>query len=133
VETTLEALAGDGGEQREELSTEAPTEDGGGAVTHKEKGVSINRQARGERGCCLHREGCPDVNAVVRRPYSGRRTRRGEGANGPAVPRDHASRVSIQLLKRKCTIITKHNCMILKDGVNDPGLAFAGKIDLGPF
>jgi hypothetical protein len=28
---------------------------------------------------------------------------------------------------------SKHNCIILKDGVNDPGLAFAGKIGLGPF
>jgi hypothetical protein len=27
----------------------------------------------------------------------------------------------------------KHNCIILKDGVNDPGLAFAGKVGLGPF
>jgi hypothetical protein len=34
-------------------------------------------------------------------------------------------------LKRKCTIVA--NCIILKDGVNDPGLAFAGKVDLGPF
>jgi hypothetical protein len=29
--------------------------------------------------------------------------------------------------------MAKHNCKILKDGVNDLGLAFAGKIDLGPF
>jgi hypothetical protein len=28
---------------------------------------------------------------------------------------------------------TKHNCIILKDGVNDPGLAFTGKVGLGPF
>jgi hypothetical protein len=28
---------------------------------------------------------------------------------------------------------SKHNCVILKDGVNDPGLAFAGKVGLGPF
>jgi hypothetical protein len=28
---------------------------------------------------------------------------------------------------------SKHNCIILKDGVNDPGLAFAGKVGLGPF
>jgi hypothetical protein len=27
----------------------------------------------------------------------------------------------------------KHNCIILKDGVNDPGLAFDGKVGLGPF
>jgi hypothetical protein len=27
---------------------------------------------------------------------------------------------------------SKHNCIILKDGVNDPGLAFAGKVGLGP-
>jgi hypothetical protein len=27
----------------------------------------------------------------------------------------------------------KDNCIILKDGVNDPGLAFAGKVGLGPF
>jgi hypothetical protein len=27
----------------------------------------------------------------------------------------------------------KHNCIILKYGVNDPGLAFASKIVLGPF
>jgi hypothetical protein len=27
----------------------------------------------------------------------------------------------------------KHNSIILKDGVNDPGLAFAGKVGLGPF
>jgi hypothetical protein len=27
----------------------------------------------------------------------------------------------------------KHNCIILKDGVNDSGLAFAGKVGLGPF
>jgi hypothetical protein len=27
----------------------------------------------------------------------------------------------------------KHNCIILKDGVNDPGLAFDGKDDLGSF
>jgi hypothetical protein len=26
----------------------------------------------------------------------------------------------------------KHNCIILKDGVNDPGLAFTGKVGLGP-
>jgi hypothetical protein len=36
-------------------------------------------------------------------------------------------------MKRKCTIIAKHNGIILKDGVNDPGLAFAGKVVLGPF
>jgi hypothetical protein len=41
--------------------------------------------------------------------------------------------VSIQLLKRKCTIIAKDNGIILKDGVNDPGLAFPGKVGLGPF
>jgi hypothetical protein len=29
-------------------------------------------------------------------------------------------------------INSKHNCIILKDGVNDPGLAFAGKVGLGP-
>jgi hypothetical protein len=28
---------------------------------------------------------------------------------------------------------SKHNCIILKDGVNDPGIAFAGKVGLGPF
>jgi hypothetical protein len=28
---------------------------------------------------------------------------------------------------------SKDNCIILKDRVNDPGLAFAGKVDLGPF
>jgi hypothetical protein len=28
---------------------------------------------------------------------------------------------------------SKHNCRILKGGVNDPGLAFAGKVGLGPF
>jgi hypothetical protein len=28
---------------------------------------------------------------------------------------------------------SKHNSIILKDGVSDLGLAFAGKIDLGPF
>jgi hypothetical protein len=28
---------------------------------------------------------------------------------------------------------SKHNCIILKDGVNDPGLAFVGKVGLGPF
>jgi hypothetical protein len=28
---------------------------------------------------------------------------------------------------------SNHNCIILKDGVNDPGLAFAGKVGLGPF
>jgi hypothetical protein len=28
---------------------------------------------------------------------------------------------------------SKHNCIILKDRVNDPGLAFAGKVGLGPF
>jgi hypothetical protein len=27
----------------------------------------------------------------------------------------------------------KHNCIILKDGVNDPGLAFAVNVALGPF
>jgi hypothetical protein len=27
----------------------------------------------------------------------------------------------------------KHNCISLKDGVIDPGLAFAGKVGLGPF
>jgi hypothetical protein len=27
----------------------------------------------------------------------------------------------------------KHICIILKDGVNDLGLAFAGKVGLGPF
>jgi hypothetical protein len=28
---------------------------------------------------------------------------------------------------------SKHNFIILKDGVNDPGLAFTGKVGLGPF
>jgi hypothetical protein len=28
---------------------------------------------------------------------------------------------------------SKHNCIILKYGVNDPGLAFAGKVGLGAF
>jgi hypothetical protein len=28
---------------------------------------------------------------------------------------------------------SKHICIILKDGVSDPGLAFAGKVGLGPF
>jgi hypothetical protein len=28
---------------------------------------------------------------------------------------------------------SKDNCIILKEGVNDPGLAFAGKVGLGPF
>jgi hypothetical protein len=28
---------------------------------------------------------------------------------------------------------SKHNCKLLKDGVNDPGLAFTGKVGLGPF
>jgi hypothetical protein len=28
---------------------------------------------------------------------------------------------------------SKHICIILKDGVNDSGLAFAGKVGLGPF
>jgi hypothetical protein len=28
---------------------------------------------------------------------------------------------------------SKHNCIVLRDGVNDPGLAFAGKVGLGPF
>jgi hypothetical protein len=28
---------------------------------------------------------------------------------------------------------SKHNCIILKDRVNDPGLAFDGKVGLGPF
>jgi hypothetical protein len=28
---------------------------------------------------------------------------------------------------------SKHNCIILKDKVNDLGLAFAGKVGLGPF
>jgi hypothetical protein len=27
---------------------------------------------------------------------------------------------------------SKDNCIILKDEVNDPGLAFAGKVGLGP-
>jgi hypothetical protein len=27
---------------------------------------------------------------------------------------------------------SKHSCIILKDGVNDPGLAFDGKDGLGP-
>jgi hypothetical protein len=40
--------------------------------------------------------------------------------------------VSIQLQKRKCTIIAKDNGKILKDGVNDPWLAFTGKVGLGP-
>jgi hypothetical protein len=29
--------------------------------------------------------------------------------------------------------IARNNCIILKDRVNDPGLAFAGKVALGPF
>jgi hypothetical protein len=41
--------------------------------------------------------------------------------------------VSIQFLKRKCTIITSIVAIILKGGVNDPGLAFTGKVGLGPF
>jgi hypothetical protein len=36
-------------------------------------------------------------------------------------------------MKRKCTLIAKHICIILKDEVNDPRLAFAGKVGLGPF
>jgi hypothetical protein len=28
---------------------------------------------------------------------------------------------------------SKHNCIILKDRVNDPRLAFTGKVGLGPF
>jgi hypothetical protein len=28
---------------------------------------------------------------------------------------------------------SRHNYIILKDGVNDPGLTFAGKVGLGPF
>jgi hypothetical protein len=28
---------------------------------------------------------------------------------------------------------SKHNCIVLNDRVNDPGLAFAGKVGLGPF
>jgi hypothetical protein len=28
---------------------------------------------------------------------------------------------------------SKHNCIILKYGVNDPELALAGKVGLGPF
>jgi hypothetical protein len=28
---------------------------------------------------------------------------------------------------------SKHNCIILKDGVSDPGLAFVSKVGLGPF
>jgi hypothetical protein len=28
---------------------------------------------------------------------------------------------------------SKHNCIILKGGFNDPGLAFTGKVGLGPF
>jgi hypothetical protein len=28
---------------------------------------------------------------------------------------------------------SKDNCIILRDGVNDPGLTFAGKVGLGPF
>jgi hypothetical protein len=28
---------------------------------------------------------------------------------------------------------SKHKCIILKGGVNDPWLAFAGKVGLGPF
>jgi hypothetical protein len=28
---------------------------------------------------------------------------------------------------------SKHNCIILKDGVNDPGLSLAGKVGLGTF
>jgi hypothetical protein len=75
----LEALAGDGGERGEELAVEAPMEDDGSALTRDEKGVSLNRQVRGERGRCLHREGHPSVNAAIRR------VRHGKGANGPAV------------------------------------------------
>jgi hypothetical protein len=29
--------------------------------------------------------------------------------------------------------MAKDNCIILKDRVNDPGLAFTGKVGLGPF
>jgi hypothetical protein len=28
---------------------------------------------------------------------------------------------------------SRHNCIILKDSVNDPGLAVAGKVGRGPF
>jgi hypothetical protein len=28
---------------------------------------------------------------------------------------------------------SRHDCILLKDGVNDLGLAFAGKVGLGPF
>jgi hypothetical protein len=28
---------------------------------------------------------------------------------------------------------SKHNCIILRDGVNDPGLAFAGKVGVRTF
>jgi hypothetical protein len=81
----LETLAGDGRERGKELAVEAPMEDGGDALTRDEKDVSLNRQARGKRGCCLRREGRPSVNAAVRQPYSGRCARHGEGAQGPAV------------------------------------------------
>jgi hypothetical protein len=46
---------------------------------------------------------------------------------------DHATRVSTQLPKRKCTIIARNNCIILKDRVNDPGLSFDGKVGLAPY
>jgi hypothetical protein len=81
----LETLAGDGRERGEELAVEAPMEDGGNALTRDEKDVSLNRQARGKRGCCLRREGRPSVNAAVRQPYSGRCVRHGEGVKGPTV------------------------------------------------
>jgi hypothetical protein len=81
----LETLAGDGRERGEELAMEAPMEGGGDALTRDEKDVSLNRQAREKRGCCLRREGRPSVNAAVRQPYSGRCVRHGEGAQGPVV------------------------------------------------
>jgi hypothetical protein len=36
-------------------------------------------------------------------------------------------------LKHECTNIAKIIAYFLKEGVNDPGLAFAGKVGLGPF
>jgi hypothetical protein len=39
----------------------------------------------------------------------------------------------IQFLKRKCTNIAKIIAKFLKYGVNDLGLASAGKVGLGPF
>jgi hypothetical protein len=48
------------------------------------------------------------------------------------VPRDHATRVSIQLLKHKCTIIAKDNCIILKDGLMIWSLPSLARLALGP-